>query len=284
MSIQTEGMLVSVKVSQWSARKLDREASVETAHRFGANNGAGRFNKQLISKDALKDVAQAGTALKRYFYKVTVPWSSLSNQHLLSSRLYFDFTQEMRSLKSNFDAAADRLAAQYGVLVQEAVLDLNGLYKPSDYPAPDEIRQKFSVDIEMAPVPDGDHLLRAIEGRELEKMKEELNATVEKKTDHLKREVWERLFGVVKSMEARLADDKAVFRDTLVGNITDLCALLPALNVTNDPALEDMRLKVESQLTTYTPDDLRSSDTARKDTARAAKEIRETMAGFMGPV
>jgi len=281
VSINSEALLVSVKISQWSARKFDKEASEDTNQRFGAKEKAGRFNKQLISKEALSEVARAATAIKNYMYKVTLPWSNTTKQHLLSSTLYFEFTQKMRELTAEFDSAADRLTTQYGTLVQDAVLRLNGLYKSSDYPDPADIREKFSVEVEMVPVPESGHLLLDIEKRELEKIKVDLDTRVASKVDKVKREAWDRLYGVVKAMADRLSDKDAIFRDTLVGNIEDLCDLLPALNATGDPDLEIMRLKVEEELTNYTPKDLRKDPAAREDTAKAAKEIMDTMAGFM---
>lgn len=282
MSIHSEAMLVSIKISQWSARKFDKEASQDTTQRFGATEQAGRFNKQLIPKDALSDVSKAATALKAYFYKVTTPWSDVTGQYLLSSRLYFDFSQKVRELTAVFDSAADTLTARYGVLVQEAVLGLNGLYKESDYPDPDDIREKFQVTVEMNPVPSGGHLLLQIEERELEAVRASLDAQVAERVKSAQKELWSRLHGVVKAMAERLSDKKAIFRDTLVGNIEDLCDLLPALNTSDDPDLEAMRLEIEEKLTSYTPKELRKDSDARADTAKAAQEIMASMAGFMG--
>ena len=82
-------------------------------------------------------------------------------------------------------------------------------------------------------------------------------------------------------MSGRLSDKKAVFRDTLVGNISELCDLLPSLNVTGDEELTKMCDEVRDKLTGFTPKELRKDTTAREDTARAAAAIMDKMAGYM---
>ena len=192
MSIHEECLLVAVNISQWTARKFDKDASSETNAHYGATENGGRFNKQLISRESMSEVSKAATELRNYVYKVTLPWNN-ANQRLLSSKLYFDFTKKVRELTAVFDTAADGLANQYGVLVQDAVINLNGLYNAGDYPDPADIREKFSVNVDIVPVPAGDHLILDIEDRECQKLRDELDANVDKMVSDAKREVWERL-------------------------------------------------------------------------------------------
>ena len=46
-------------------------------------------------------------------------------------------------------------------------------------------------------------------------------------------------------MAEKLADPKAVFRDTLVENTKEVCSILSRLNFADDPDLETMRQQVE---------------------------------------
>jgi hypothetical protein len=82
-------------------------------------------------------------------------------------------------------------------------------------------------------------------------------------------------------MSEKLADPKAVFRDTMVENTRELCALLPRLNFADDPNLEDLRQQVEGSLLLH-PDALRNNPVVRQDKAREAKDIMDKMSAFMG--
>jgi hypothetical protein len=95
------------------------------------------------------------------------------------------------------------------------------------------------------------------------------------------KEVWDRLYERVKHMAEKLADPKAIFRDTMVENTKELCALLPRLNFMDDPDLESLRQQVESSLLKH-PEALRNDPDLRRDTAAEAKQIMDKMSVFMG--
>jgi hypothetical protein len=70
------------------------------------------------------------------------------------------------------------------------------------------------------------------------------------------------------------------FRDSLVTNMVKLVEVLPKLNLTGDVDLERLASEVKSSLL-VDPARLRRSDKVREETARAASEIAERMAGYM---
>ncbi len=78
------------------------------------------------------------------------------------------------------------------------------------------------------------------------------------------------------------SDTKAVFRDTLVTGLADLCAILPALNLTGDERLEELRKRAERMIAHVDPQDLREVPSVRQSVARQAAEIQNMMASFMG--
>jgi hypothetical protein len=82
-------------------------------------------------------------------------------------------------------------------------------------------------------------------------------------------------------MAEKLADPKAIFRDSMLENTREICALLPRLNFTDDPDLETMRQQVEATLLKH-PEALRNDPDLRRDTAAEAKKIMDAMGVFMG--
>jgi hypothetical protein len=82
-------------------------------------------------------------------------------------------------------------------------------------------------------------------------------------------------------MAEKLADPKAIFRDSMLENTREICALLPRLNFTDDPNLEAMRQQVEASLLKH-PEALRNDPDLRHDTAVEAKKIMDAMGAFMG--
>ena len=58
--LSRKAVLVSVNISQWTARKLDREVTDEVNASHGAQKDAGRYNKLLLEKEALADPDRHG--------------------------------------------------------------------------------------------------------------------------------------------------------------------------------------------------------------------------------
>jgi hypothetical protein len=74
-------------------------------------------------------------------------------------------------------------------------------------------------------------------------------------------------------MAERLSNADAIFRDTLTGNIQSLCDVLKSLNITEDPELEAMRIRIDEKLTGYNPDSLRKGRNIRMEVAKEAQDI-----------
>jgi hypothetical protein len=96
------------------------------------------------------------------------------------------------------------------------------------------------------------------------------------------KEVWQRLYDRVKHMAEKLADPKAVFRDSMIENAREICMILPRLNFTDDPNLESLRQEVEMGISNHHPDALRNDPDLRRSTAAEAKAIMDKMSVFMG--
>ncbi len=79
-----------------------------------------------------------------------------------------------------------------------------------------------------------------------------------------------------------LAQPDAIFRDSLIDNITKMCAILPRLNVLDDPALETMRTELESYVSKLSPDVCRDNANERVNAVAKLNEITDKMGVFMG--
>ncbi len=136
------------------------------------------------------------------------------------------------------------------------------------------------MDIAVFPVPRGDFRVN-IGSEELTRIQQDVERRVKKAEQIALQDIWTRLYDRVKHIAEKLADPKAVFRDSMVENAQEICALLPRLNFADDPNLEAMRQQVEASLLRH-PDALRNNPDLRNNTAVEAKRIMDSMAVFMG--
>lgn len=176
---------------------------------------------------------------------------------------------------------------QFLTLIEQARTRLGGLFRDTDYPAPDELRAKFSFETKVMPLPDAGDFRVNLGDEERERVKRQITAAVEASLQVGSRELWFRLYEAVQHMADRLAAYKVTtdgvehpFRDTVVTNLVKLVDVLPKLNITNDPELDCLAQQVRNSLL-VDPKELRRSDIKRAETAKAAAEIAQHMAGYM---
>lgn len=285
MNLNDRALLVQLNISQWTARKHDKKATREVASTNNASLEAGRYNKSLLPmNDALDHVHKKSTLIRTKYYENTTS-SGLDGMQILPSGNYLAFMTEFRKEKSEWDSLVTQFVDNYEDIVtrNRHILQrtLGNLYDPGDYPTVDQIRAKFRMDVAVFPIPSSANLRIPVSNEELDRIRTEIEQRVDNAAKTAMTELWQRLHDRVKHMAEKLADPKAIFRDSMVENARELCALLPRLNFTDDPHLEDMRQQVEQSLLKH-PDALRNDPDLRRDTAAEAKAIMDKMAIFMG--
>lgn len=285
-SLSSRAMLCSLSISMWSARKHDREASEEIAQRHGAHSDAGRYHKVLLPKEALAEIQKIVSEARQEHYFMTLPWDD-NGYRVLPAAAYMAHTEKMRALSNRFTPAVEALVRQFGQLVEEAKARLGGLFRPGDYPAPDELRSKFSFDTKVMPLPDAGDFRVALGDEEKDRIKRQITAAVEASLQVASRELWQRLYEAVSHLADRLKAYKVTgqgvehpFRDSVITNLVKLVDVLPKLNVTADPELERLAAEVRASLL-VDPQELRKSESVRTETATAASAIATRMAAYM---
>jgi hypothetical protein len=280
MRLSDRALLVQLSISTWSANKLDKEISNETNAIKGVQQNAGRYHKSLLPMcDLLDDIKKKATLIRTKFYDNTLPWGVKGIQ-ILPTANYLAFMTDFRKERSEYEYLVKQFVPAYPQLVLDAQRFLGSAYKPADYPEAHEIADKFKMDMQVMPVPNNDFRVN-IADEELERIHDEVEARVKDAARGAMQDVWQRLYDKVKHFAEKMDDPKAIFRDTTVEHLVDLCELLPRLNVMDDPNLEVMRQEVEAKLAGYNPDVLRVNPTTRQTVADEANDIAAKMAVFM---
>ena len=280
MNLNDRALLVQLSVSQWTARKYDKKATQEVASSHGVQSAVGRYNKSLLPMNDLLDrVHKKTTHVRTKFYENTLPWG-IEGTMMLPTSNYLQFMTDFRKEKSEWQYLVDQFVGNYDQLRLDAKRMLGSLYNDADYPDESGIASKFKMDMAIFPVPSTDFRV-SIASDELTRIQQDVERRVQEAQTVAMKEVWDRLYDRVKHMAEKLADPKAIFRDTMVENTKELCALLPRLNFMDDPNLEQLRLQVEGSLLKH-PEALRNDPDLRRDTAAEAKAIMDKMSVFMG--
>lgn len=269
-------VLSFLSISKWEGRKYDKKVSEKVAKDYGTTKEAGRYNKALVARDALKEINSVVAAIRAYHHEVTVPFGH-GGTDLLPVVRFDEHKEKTNALIAKFKEAADEFACNYPNYIKQAELDLGGMHNRADYPRASSIRSKFSVTIEYNPVPAGDHLIVELANGELSKLQAQVEEQKAANLNKAMGELWSRLYEPVQKMAEALATPDKGFHKSLIENIKKVTAILPDLNLANDISLEKMAKEVEAKLCKHDTDELRLDLVVRQETAHAAKNILEKM-------
>jgi hypothetical protein len=297
-SLSSKAMLCTVSISAWSGYKFDREASEEIAEIHGADKDSGRFNKRLVPRKELEEITKLIGRIRRDHEFVTLPWSD-NGYRVLPAAAYLDHAGTMRDHAAEFKAAVSRLEGRFEDLVKSQ-RRLGTLFKVEDYPGmrdedgklrlafPDELRAKFSFDTKVLPLPDVEDFRVSIGDQDRERIKRQIAESIQASLRVGTRELWQRLYKVVSHMSQRMTEYNAAengqkprLYDSMITNIVEIVDVLPKLNIAGDTELDRMAIEVRKSLV-VDPHELRKSETVRSDTAKAAVDIVQRMAAYMG--
>lgn len=278
-NISSKAMLVDLRISRWTARKLDKRASAEVAANNAVQSGAGRYYKSLIEGDALTAINKVADLARAYHYRMTLPWLD-SGPRTLKSTAYFDYMEAMQDYASQFDAAVTGLINDYPLYRQEARRLLGTLFAADDYPDTEEVKQRFGFRVRVMPLPTaGDFRVELGDGVS-DEVREQIEADTRGAVKASLSEAYDRVRKVTEAFVGRLAQPGTVFRDTLVDNARELAEVLPALNFTDDPHLAAIAERLANELTRFDPVDLRKDEGARRAAYVTAKDIHKDVSDF----
>lgn len=286
-SLTERAMLIALNISQWAARKHDRKISDEVAKAHGArrdSSDVGRYNKVLIAKEHLKPIQDiVGSARKQHEF-LTLPWSD-EGSRILSAEGYLLYAEQFRVYKDKFQAAVSNFLDIYDSCLSEAQVRLNSMFRPEDYPTRTQLAAKFSFDTKVTPLPSAeDFRVTSLGQEDLHKIRREIEERVKTEIAAAAKDPWRRIYDAVTHVSARLKEydgkAKGSFRDSLIGNLRELVAVLPSLNITGDGGLSVMAERLDSDLCQWEAQALRESDSLREQVAASADSILKQMAEY----
>ena len=291
VDLSSRAMLVSLSVGTWTARKLDKRITQEINTAHGAAADAGRYNKSLIAKDALAEIQTIVGAARNDQLRLTLPWQH-GGTGILTVDGFDNWADTMRRHREAFEQARADFLAVYPDLIEQARIRLNGLFNAADYPDPADLARRFYWETRVTPIPTAADFRVDLGAQQTARIQADIEAQMNSAVKDAMDNGARRMLDAVRKMSDKLAAFKpaektgdktqGIFRDSLVENIRDLCDILPTLNLTADPEFARLIEQARDGLTKSDADALRNDPDARKETQKAAADIADAMASFMG--
>ena len=275
-TLASSAMLVEVNISMWTARRQDHAATKTVINAYNAQKGVGNFRKRLLAdnENLLAVTKHVGNTRDAHIH-MTMPWSN-SGLRLLPTAQYFKYHQAMTDRQNEFNRLVEQFIDGYNDAVTDVQVALGDLFKRDEYPTTSDLPNKFKFNINYMPIPDAGDFRVDIGNDALAEVKQQYSDFYTKQYSTAMNDVWTRLHKALSNMSDRLdyssKEDKKVFRDTLVSNVTDMIELLRVCNVTGSSQMTAMANNLEEAMSGVTPDALREDDYFRAETKAAVDD------------
>ena len=276
--VARSAMLVDLNIAIYSGRKMDKSTQAEVVLSKGANSKrAASVYKNLFSEcKELDAITKFQARARSEHYRLTLPWND-RGARLLPTVSLLDYKQVMNRYQLEFDRLVAAFLDKYATLVAAAAFQLGTLFDRKEYPDVAQVARRFRMDIAFVPLPTSGDFRLDVESEVQRELMEQYDRRLAEQLASATKDSWTRLFEALSRLSDRLTVDedgkRKIFHDTIVTGAVELCELLTAMNVTQDPQLESARRKLQEVLLGVTPKELREEDGTRVLTKQKVDEI-----------
>jgi hypothetical protein len=292
ISLASSAVLVSIDTKVWSATKQDRGISNEVSDSKNADRNAGKYVKNLLADHPKhKAIVNYRQTIYNWTKRRTYRWNDAND--LLPSIDVPKFKQEFGEHKMKFDTLVDEFLNSYGSIVSDMAFKAGTMFNRSDYPAVDELRVKFGVELYVSEVPMNDFRCGIAND-----IADDLFDTYSKQAENIVTEVMlaqkSRFVEVMKSIshccgydELGVDDNtgetkvkKRKIYDTTLLKAKEMCETFKGFNLNDDPELEEARAMLERALADVNAEDIRESDAVRCSVKEDVDSILSKFSSF----
>ena len=266
-SLSSSAMLVSLSISLWTARKLDKKVSNDVDISNSTRTKAGNYHKNLLAgDDSLAAIQKLAGLIRTYHMTQTSPWND-NGDRLLTTAQFFIYKSEMARLEAQYWGLVNDFIADYNLRVSAAAFQLGSLFDRSEYPDAQEVIGKFGFVVRYNPLPESGDWRIDIGNEGLNDLKDQYDAMYNANIEKVNADAYDRLHRILTQLSFGLRTNedgsKGKIYDSVLENTRELCGLLTHFNVKGDTQLEAMRIKLEDSFTGIDARDIKESDYVR---------------------
>lgn len=271
-NLAEDAMLIKVSISCFTGRKKDKVLAEEVALQKNANSDNISTSLSALDKEDRMPTQQIATAARNWLNEHSAIWDS-DGWRLIGNATYEGLRQKLEEFKAEFIAAKDKLCARRDELASKAKHKLGKLADRCPFPELHELHAAFEFEIMTQPIANPDDIrLKHVSPQAAAQIAEGVRKAQAAKTQDALRQLVSRLLDTVTHAANKLSEKDAIFRDTLIDNVRDTVALVPALNLTNDPHIAKLAKEIAETVALAKPEVLREDPVARKVVADKAAE------------
>ena len=279
-SLQERAMLIRFHVGRWYGTGADEEVVAGLKAQHNAKGDVGTFTKRFMHRDALAGIARVTNEARRYHKMMTLPW--LDKLRILSSELFFDYKATMSTFEIQFMQEVAKFLKNFDAQKEAERKRLGGLFKERDYPSIEALQERFRWEVRVEPIPSADDFRVNLGTEEMTAIRKQIEEDLSGALREASRDLWQRMYDLVKALRDAMRDTDGAVRASLFENIKSAVALMPRLNIANDPRLATLTAKITADLLSEDVGNVRGDPMVKESVAKKADAILNSMQSFIG--
>ncbi len=264
-------------------KALTPEQKSQAAESFGAEGDFLSARKKLLDTKhpAYKDVTAVRGRVGAYWKSLTLPYPE-PGIRLIRQEMIDTFNAQMTIFRVDLLEAVMRLDDHYSELKSAARQRLGNLYDPLDYPP--TLRGLFDLAWEFPNVQPPDYLMQ-LNPAIYEQEKNRIAARFEEAVRLAEQAFVTEFAALVSHLCERLSTDggneKRIFRDTAITNLTEFFERFRQLNVHSNDQLDNLVVEAQNLVRGVEPQVLRANETLRQHVATQLSSVQAALDGML---
>lgn len=272
-------LCVGVKCRALGSSLTDHEATAELLENKGATDGA------LVKKERLKQatasIRQIQAKARNYVRSETLP--GIAELRLTPASRLERIQKQIAIYQGEQDAAVAKLVEEYPTHLEKERERLGDLFDPALYPTYDMLSSLFSIQLIVTDMPKGEYErvvgLNSVAKQAMEDAHQKMLAEIGVAA---RNEVFRKMTELIQKIADKMGDpDAKRYYDATFDNLKEYLGQVPALNITNDPVLEEMRAAAAKHLD-YKMSVVKESEFLKSQAKQAAQRILRTFGNSAG--
>lgn len=243
-----------------------------------------KATKELIASEEYDAIKKFYAALAKWTANYSVPSFFKDGFRLCRPEAVETIEERYKlAVTTELPALVAKLIAAYPghVITSRAVLEPVGMFDPNDYPATEELAEKFNIHWNWLSftVPEG--LPPELRQAETEKLQRQFADAGDQITQALRESFQTMIAHAADKLTTAPGEKPKTFRDSTIGNIQEFLDTFAARNLMNDSELEKLVTQARGLLVGLTPQKLRDLAAVRENTRKQFEAIKTSLDGLI---
>lgn len=235
--IRSRAVLGSLSIKRFDPHKSDRSATAEYGAAHGVDKDMINMRKRTIPREFSMPLQQVERKARVYLDEIGLPFYDRAFRLIPVERLS-EVMDKFQDFKSQWDREVLKFISRWPDIVADARIKLNGMFDPRAYPPTEVLHGMFRFQPIFMEIPDDrwSVLPDGVQDSVSASMAELLNERIATAHEALK----ERMVEEVRRLRDKMGnwvDGSSRLHESTVTRVTKLAREAPALNVFDDPAI-----------------------------------------------